>query len=62
MHDLPVSFQRHPAGKLPWKSLPLEELLLRLQSLFVFCLLSDRAALHPALPAEAQADPQANAA
>lgn len=56
------SFQRHPARKLPWKSLPLEELLLCLQSLFVFCLFSDCAALHPALLAKAQTDPQANVA
>lgn len=63
-HSVPntvFTFKRHPARKLPWKSLPLEELLLCLQSLLVFCLFSDCAALHPALPAEAQADPQANA-
>lgn len=56
------SFQRYPARKLPWKSLPLEKLLLCLQSLFVFCLFSDCAALHPALPAKAQTNPQANVA
>ncbi|XP_030319842.1 ectonucleoside triphosphate diphosphohydrolase 4 isoform X4 [Calypte anna] len=52
--------KRHPARKLPWHSLPLEELLLCLQSLFVLCLFSGCAALHPALPPEAQKDPQAN--
>lgn len=64
-HSLPntvFTFKRHPARKLPWKSLPLEELLLCSQSLFVLCVFSDRAALHPALPAEAQAHPPADAA
>lgn len=54
--------QGHPAGDLPGQPLPLAQLLLRAQPLPVLRLLLGGAALHPALPAAAEADPPADAA